>query len=96
MVIAQAGQYLWDIAAHLHKHATRLSVVSIVLNSSPIGKGPTDKSQRGINVMNAMMSVNEDLVYYERGHRFVEVINRSDRYYDEIVVAKATFSSYPR
>lgn len=68
-------------AAYIHQTEPELHVASIVLNSSPIGPGSlTSRSQEGIDVMNTLLSLNEDFAYYGRGHELTEIIARSDRY----------------
>ncbi|KKW05171.1 MAG: hypothetical protein UY35_C0001G0062 [Candidatus Saccharibacteria bacterium GW2011_GWC2_48_9] len=75
------GPIALDIATHIYQHEPELHIVSIVLNSSPIGEGSlTQRSSEGIDIMNALLSVHEDFVYYERGRLITEVIARSDRY----------------
>lgn len=73
------------IAAYIHQHEPGIRVVSVRLNSSPIGEGSlTARSENGIRIMNRILSFYPDFVYYERGRIGVEVMARSDRYLKEV------------
>lgn len=79
------GPIALDIAAYIHKNEPDLQVMSITLNSSPIGEGSlTDSSARGVALMNKILSIYPDFKYYENGRVMVEVINRSERYLTRI------------
>jgi|GEM_PF-4367327 len=90
------GPIALDIATHIHQREPELHIVSIVLNSSPIGAGSlTQRSSEGIDIMNTLLSVHEDFVYYERGRLITEVIARSDRYMTALeVVDQQDFRVY--
>lgn len=79
------GPIALDIAAYIHQHESDIRVMSVRLNSSPIGEGSlTKRSEDGIHIMNRILSFYPDFVYYERGRIGVEVMARSDRYLKEI------------
>lgn len=70
-----------DVAAHIGRLAPELKIISITLNSSPLGKESlTEKSRGGVDIMEDIMSINEDLAYYKHGHIAVEVFNRNAAY----------------
>lgn len=75
------GAIALDLAAYIHRHEPNLQVMSVTLNSSPIGEGSlTDSSARGVALMNKILSIYPDFKYYSDGRMLVEVINRSERY----------------
>lgn len=85
------GAAALDIAAYIHQKEPDLRVVSVVLNSSPIGDGSlTERSQDGITIMNKILSIYPDFVYYARGRVAVEVINRNERYLRPMACVEST------
>lgn len=75
------GPIALDIAAHIRDMAPELNIVAIVFNSSPIGDNSlTDKSKEGIDLMQTILSIDEDFAYYRKGHIVTELLARSDRY----------------
>ena len=70
-----------DVAAHIHRLAPELKIISITLNSSPLGKDSlTEKSRNGVDVMEDIMNISEDFAYYKHGHIAVEAFNRNGAY----------------
>ncbi|QHN42790.1 hypothetical protein GII36_02905 [Candidatus Mycosynbacter amalyticus] len=75
------GPIALDIAAHIREMEPELNIVAIVFNSSPIGDDSlTDRSREGIDLMQTILSVDEDLAYYLKGRIATELLARSDRY----------------
>ena len=75
------------IAAYIHEHEPDLRIMSVIMNSTPLGEGSlTEQSARGVALMNRILSLYEDFKYYEDGRVLVEVINRSDRYLERHTV----------
>ncbi len=75
------GPILLDIAAYIYKHEPSLHIISVTMNSSPLGKDSlSDRSIEGIDAMDALLSIDEDLVYYKQGREGVELFNRHERY----------------
>lgn len=75
------GPIFLAIAAYLHEHAPELHVISITMHSSPLGKDSlTGVSASGIDAMDTILSINEDLKYYKPGRAAVEIYNRRERY----------------
>lgn len=79
------GPIALDIAAHVHRLDPELQIISVTLNSSPLGKNDgkdslTQRSRDGIDVMETIMGINEDVAYYKNGHIAVEVFNRNGSY----------------
>ena len=78
---SMGGPIALDIASHMKEKAPDVKVVSVTLNSSPIGEnGLTKRSEDGVRMMEQILSLHDDLVYYERGRVLVELVARSDRY----------------
>lgn len=72
------------VAAYIRTHAPDIYVASVVLNSTPVGTGSlSEQSARGIDVMDRILSINEDLKYYTDGRVAVEVYNRRHNYLKE-------------
>lgn len=79
------GTISLDIAAYIHIHEPDLRIVSVTLNSSPVGEESlTPHSKRGVKLMNKILSYYPDFEYFEDGRVMVEVINRSDRYLTQV------------
>ncbi len=75
------GPVALDIASYIHQNEPDLHVTSVILNSSPIGEGGlTRSSERGVEVMNEVLSLYPDFLYYEDGRVMVEILNRNERY----------------
>lgn len=76
-----------DVAAHIYHMAPELKIISITLNSSPLGKDSlTERSRGGVDVMEDIMNLNEDLAYYKHGHIAVEAFNRNSAYLERSAV----------
>lgn len=81
---SMGGPIAIDVATHIQEKTPELKVVGIVLNSSPVGEnGLTKRSEDGVRMMERVLSLHEDLVYYEKGRVGVELVARHDRYLQE-------------
>lgn len=82
---SMGGPIALDIATHLHSQAGDLEVVSIILNSSPVGEDSlTEKSRQSIQALEQVLSLHGDLVYYDNGRTLIELVGRSEHYLKEV------------
>lgn len=78
---SMGGPIALDIATHIHSSKNDLEVVSIILNSSPVGEGSlTEQSRQSIEALERVLSLHKDLVYYKNGRIFIELVARSEHY----------------
>lgn len=82
---SMGGPIAVDVASQLQSSNEALQVVSVVFNSSPIGDDSlTARSARSVEVMERVLSLHRDLVYYEKGRVGIELIARSEHYIHEV------------
>lgn len=78
---SMGGPIALDIASQLHRNHEELEVVSIILNSSPVGEGGlTERSKQSIQALERVLSLHGDLVYYEHGRTLIELLARSEHF----------------
>lgn len=81
---SMGGPIALDIANKIEEHDSDLTIVSVILNSSPAGEhGLSQTSQQSLLALESVLSLHEDLVYYEKGQILMELIARNDRYINQ-------------
>ncbi len=71
------------VAAEIHEHYDDLHVVSITMNSSPIGEGSlSEKSEEGGRILSTVLNYWPDLAYSEKARLAAEVLARKEQYYN--------------
>lgn len=82
---SMGGPIALDVATHIHEKAPDIDVVSLVLNSSPVGHDSlTERSAKSIQMMEQVLSLHRDLVYYENGRIAIELAARNEHYLSEV------------
>ena len=82
---SMGGPIALDVAIHIQQSESDVDVVSVILNSSPIGEGGlTERSAQSIHVMERILALHKDLVYYENGRVAIELAARSEHYLQEV------------
>ena len=77
------GPIMLAVAAEIHERYDDLHVLSITLNSSPVGEGSlTEKSEEGAQIVAQVLQFWPDLAYSTKVHIAAEVLARNDRYYN--------------
>ena len=78
------GSILLAVAAKIHKEYNDVHVISVAMNSSPVGEfGLTEKSKEASKILSYVLQFWPDLAYSEKSRWAAEVIARNDRYYDQ-------------
>lgn len=71
---SMGGPIALDIATQFNKQHDAPEVVSVVLNSSPIGENAlTVRSAQGVDIMENVLSLHRDLVYYDKGLSLIHI-----------------------
>lgn len=77
------GSITLAVAAEIYEKHDDLHIVSVSLNSSPVGEyGLTVKSQEASRIMSDILRFWPSLAYSEKARWAAEVLARHDRYYD--------------
>lgn len=72
------------IAAEIHERFDDLHILSVTLNSSPIGEGSlTAQSNEGGQILGTVLQYWPDLAYSKHARLIAEVLARNDQYYDD-------------